>query len=80
MLNYFERRGFELDITQDDLAALKQGCIDYISFSHYMSFATKATDNNPLLDYDESKSLVSNPYIQKSDWGLQIDPVACVIH
>ena len=40
-----------------------------------MSFATKATADNPELDYDESKSLVSNPYVQKSDWGWQIDPV-----
>ena len=48
---------------------------DYIGFSYYMSFATKATADNPQLDYDESKSLVSNPYVQKSDWGWQIDPV-----
>ena len=40
-----------------------------------MSFTTKATDDNPGLDYDESKSLVSNPYVKKSDWGWQIDPV-----
>jgi 6-phospho-beta-glucosidase len=75
LLNYFERRGFALDITDEDIAALKQGCVDYIGFSYYMSFATKATPDNPQLDYDESKSLVSNPYVQKSDWGWQIDPV-----
>ena len=40
-----------------------------------MSFATQATADNPQLDYDESKSLVSNPYVQKSDWGWQIDPI-----
>ena len=75
LLNYFERRGFALDITEEDKVALTQGCVDYIGFSYYMSFATKATADNPTLDYDESKSLVSNPYVQKSDWGWQIDPV-----
>jgi len=49
--------------------------VDYIGFSYYMSFVTKATPDNPQLDYDESKSLVSNRYVQKSDWGWQIDPV-----
>lgn len=60
--NYFERRGFELDITAEDIAALKQGCVDYIGFSYYMSFATKDAEPTLQLDYDESKSLVSNPY------------------
>ena len=55
--------------------ALTEGCVDYIGFSYYMSFATKATADNPLLDYDETTSLVSNPYVKKSDWGWQIDPV-----
>lgn len=75
LLNYFARRGFTLDITDADRLALKEGCVDYIGFSYYMSFATKATDDNPHLDYDECTSLVSNPYVKKSDWGWQIDPV-----
>ena len=49
--------------------------MDYIGFSYYMSFATKATADNPQLDYDETKSLVKNPYVKASDWGWQIDPV-----
>ncbi len=28
-----------------------------------------------MLDYDETTSPVSNPYVKKSDWGWQIDPV-----
>ena len=75
LLNYFARRGFTLDITEADRQALTEGCVDYIGFSYYMSFATKATEDNPLLDYDETTSPVSNPYVKKSDWGWQIDPV-----
>ncbi|MCV5926028.1 family 1 glycosylhydrolase, partial [Escherichia coli] len=54
LLNYFARRGFTLDITEADRQALTEGCVDYIGFSYYMSFATKATEDNPLLDYDET--------------------------
>ncbi|RXY85096.1 6-phospho-beta-glucosidase, partial [Klebsiella pneumoniae] len=64
-----------LDITEADRQALTEGCVDYIGFSYDMSFATKATEDNPLLDYYETTSLVSNPYVKKSDWGWQIVPV-----
>ncbi len=46
-----------------------------LALATILSFATKATEDNPLLDYDETTSLVSNPYVKKSDWGWQIDPV-----
>lgn len=74
-LNYFARKAFNLDITEEDLRILQGGCVDYIGFSYYMSFATKATEDNPRLDYDETKSLVTNPWVKASDWGWQIDPV-----
>ncbi|WP_336854171.1 6-phospho-beta-glucosidase [Pseudescherichia vulneris] len=74
-LNYFARKAFNLDMTEEDLRILQRGCVDYIGFSYYMSFATKATEDNPRLDYDETKSLVTNPWVKASDWGWQIDPV-----
>lgn len=75
MLNYFSRKGFVLDMTPEDKRALQHGCVDYIGLSYYMSFTTRATEDNPLLDYDEPASLVKNPYIPASDWGWQIDAV-----
>lgn len=75
MLNYFSRKGFQLDITPEDKRILQQGRVDYIGLSYYMSFVTQATKDNPLLDYDEPASLVKNPYIDTSDWGWQIDAV-----
>ncbi|PLS35288.1 6-phospho-beta-glucosidase [Carnobacterium maltaromaticum] len=72
---YFQRKGFNLDITVEDKLLLLEGCVDYIGFSYYMSFTTEAKADNPQYDYDESKDLVRNPYVQASDWGWQIDPV-----
>ncbi|WP_282709602.1 6-phospho-beta-glucosidase [Ligilactobacillus sp. Marseille-Q7487] len=72
LLNHFETQGFEMDITPADLAALKEGTVDYIGFSYYMSFAVKYKGN---LLYNENQDLVANPYVKASDWGWQVDPV-----
>lgn len=70
---FFKRKGFNLDITAEDLAALKEGCVDYIGISYYMSFVTKG-DGDEYLDYDESKDLCQNPYLKATKWGWPIDP------
>ncbi len=76
-LKMFERKGFNLDITEDDLKALKEGTVDYIGFSYYMTNTVDSTVHN-----DVSKSLdgssehsVKNPFIKESDWGWAIDPI-----
>lgn len=74
MQAYFDRKHFNLDITQIDKDILKAGVIDYIGFSYYMSFATKATSGNEEYDYDEAHDLVRNPHTKISEWGWQIDP------
>ncbi|WP_041139592.1 6-phospho-beta-glucosidase [Beduini massiliensis] len=75
MQKFFERKGYDLDITEQDEDDLLDGCVDYIGFSYYMSFATKITRDNPHYDYDETIDLVKNPHVKASDWGWQIDPV-----
>lgn len=69
---YFDNRHFDLDITENDLQILKNGTVDYVGFSYYMSFVVKYTDHD---DYHEFSDLVNNPYIKKNDWGWAIDPV-----
>ncbi|MBL1228842.1 6-phospho-beta-glucosidase [Enterococcus sp. BWB1-3] len=71
---YLDRKGYRLDITSKDLDTLAEGCVDYIGFSYYMSFAVKGENKAPAFDYNESKDLVKNPYVEASDWGWQIDP------
>lgn len=74
ILKYLERKNIKLDITKEDQEILKKGCVDYIAFSYYMSFAVKATDDNPDYDYHEETAKVDNPYIKKTDWGWAVDP------
>lgn len=70
---YQKRKKMELDITEQDIKDLSKGCVDYIGFSYYMSFAVKYEETNPEFDYDESTMLAVNPYIPKSDWGWPVD-------
>lgn len=74
MKAYFRRKGFRLDITARDEEVLEEGTVDYIGFSYYMSFAVKATADNPEYDYIEDKVRVENPYVKASEWGWPIDP------
>ncbi|KRO27088.1 6-phospho-beta-glucosidase [Lactiplantibacillus fabifermentans DSM 21115] len=72
---YFDQKGFDMDITAADLAALKAGTVDYVGFSYYMSFVTKGQTGDTKYDFKEPEDFVENPYVEKSDWGWQIDPV-----
>lgn len=74
MDKFFERKGYHLDITQQDEDDLLEGTVDYIGFSYYMSYATQYLRDNPYYDYDETQDLVKNEYVKASDWGWQIDP------
>ena len=72
--NYLKRKGIDLDFTDEDIIDLKNGTVDYIGMSYYMSFAAKYREGNTDFDYDETKDLVRNEYVSASDWGWQIDP------
>lgn len=75
ILKYWQRKEIKVDVTEEDLADLTAGTVDYIVFSYYMSFAIDAhRDNNPHFDYLETEDLVRNPYVKVSEWNWKIDP------
>ncbi len=69
-LKMFERKGYDIDITEADKEILKEGTVDYIGFSYYMSHTVKEE-----LAQGTASHKVDNPYIKVSDWGWSIDPV-----
>lgn len=75
IIQYWKRKNFTIDFTEEDAKDLLDGCVDYIGFSYYMSFATAYQEGNTYYDYDEDSMLVKNPYVKASKWGWQIDPV-----
>ena len=71
----FAEKGVNLIIADGDLEIIKAHPVDFVSFSYYMSSAvttdptvSKSAVGNILGD------TVENPYLEKSDWGWQIDP------
>lgn len=71
---YFKKNGIELKFADEDAEILKNGTVDFYTFSYYMSNCVGITE-------DESASAgnimggLKNPYLKSSDWGWQIDPV-----
>lgn len=59
-----------------DAEILKQGTVDYVGFSYYMSTVVKSGVNNQSDDNVNGRlaNSVENPYIKSSDWGWSIDP------
>lgn len=74
ILKYQERKGMQIDMQPEDFEILKQGCVDYIGFSYYLSLAIKHDKSRPNYDYDQETAMVKNPYVQASEWGWQVDP------
>lgn len=76
-LKEFERKNYKIDIRPEDLQVLKEGIVDYVGFSYYMSTTVKANVKNKNLNAVDGSfvNTVENPYIKSSDWGWAIDPV-----
>lgn len=74
MEKLFERRNFKLDRTEEDMRILKEGVVDYIGFSYYMSHAVCYDCDNYNFEHLDGK-MVRNTYVKASDWGWQIDPL-----
>ena len=56
-----------------DAEILKQGTVDFYTFSYYMSSCV-STDPNAETTGGNLSTGAKNPYLQSSDWGWQIDP------
>ncbi len=65
-LKEWEHRGYQIQYTKDDLQVLKEGCVDFIGFSYYMSKVVRVVNNKA--------EIVENPHAKVSDWGWTVDP------
>ncbi len=73
MDRYFKENGLEIKMEPGDLEIIKEGCVDYYTFSYYMSNCASA---DPDLEKTSGNLMggARNPYLEASDWGWQIDP------
>ncbi|MCZ0717589.1 glycoside hydrolase family 1 protein [Aerococcus sp. YH-aer221] len=72
---YFDENNITIDFAEGDKQLLAEHTVDFVSFSYYMSVAQA---HNPE-EYSTGKGNImggiSNPYLESSEWGWQIDPV-----
>lgn len=71
----WERAGIEIEMTDQDLALLKEHTVDFISFSYYSS---RVASGDPVEKEKTAGNIfasIKNPYLDASEWGWQIDPL-----
>ena len=71
--SFLKELGVVIEKEPGDDEILKNGTVDFITFSYYMSSCQTA---DPSKESGEGNILggVPNPYLEASDWGWQIDP------
>ena len=73
MKRYFKENNIEIKVEDGDEEILKNGCVDFYTFSYYMSVCA-TTDEKALQGNGNILGGATNPYLKASDWGWQIDP------
>ncbi|MGG2059048.1 6-phospho-beta-glucosidase BglA [Priestia megaterium] len=76
-LKEFKREGYHIPFEEGDEEILRNGKVDYLGFSYYMSTTVKSdveADNTGDIVNGGLPNGVANPYIKSSDWGWSIDP------
>jgi len=71
---FFRENGIVLRTEPGDEEELKQGRVDFFTFSYYMSVCVSADPKEMARVGGNLLGGVPNPYLKASDWGWQIDP------
>lgn len=71
---FWKENNIEIKMEEQDLEILKQGTVDFYTFSYYMTNCVTVEKDVE----DAGGNLISgakkNPYLKSTDWGWQIDP------
>ncbi|MCF0246041.1 MAG: family 1 glycosylhydrolase, partial [Ileibacterium sp.] len=67
-----------LDITDQDMKILKEGTVDFYSFSYYMSNAVTTHKTEDTVGGNFTMG-ARNPYLEYSEWGWALDPTGLEI-
>lgn len=75
MKQYFKNNNIEIKMEDGDEEILKEGTVDFIGFSYYMTFVVSGNNDGKNLTGGNMMKGIKNPYLKASDWGWQVDPV-----
>lgn len=65
--------GADIRMEEKDAQILKEGTVDFYSFSYYQTNCVAHDDNVSMIGGNLLAG-VMNPYLEASEWGWQIDP------
>lgn len=69
-----ENKGYSILFGSEDERILKEGCVDFVSFSYYMTSCMAADTEGLDMAPGNTVNGVKNPYLPSSEWGWQTDP------
>lgn len=72
MKRYFERKNIHLKMEADDLKDIREGVVDFLSFSYYGSNCVTLQEHKEELMGNMAKG-VRNPYLEITQWKWGID-------
>ncbi|MBQ9328587.1 MAG: family 1 glycosylhydrolase [Solobacterium sp.] len=74
LLKEMEHKGVVLQTKPEDAQILKEGTIDFVSFSYYMTSCMAGNTEGLDMAPGNTVNGVKNPYLPSSEWGWQTDP------
>jgi len=74
MKQYFKKQGIHIEFAEGDAQLLREGTVDYFTFSYYMTNCITA-DETATKGQGNLFGGVKNPHLEASEWGWQIDPI-----
>lgn len=69
----WKEKGIEIPILEGDRKALREGTVDFVSFSYYASNTVAYDEAGPAANGNMMYG-PANPYLEQSQWGWTIDP------
>ncbi len=69
-----KKKGVSLQVEPGDDEILRNGTVDFISFSYYMTINASGEERPELKLAGSAIASPKNPYLEATDWGMSIDP------
>ena len=69
----WKEKGIEIPFAEGDLEVLREGTVDFFSFSYYSSSTATDDPTVPVANGNMMRG-PANPYLEQSQWGWTIDP------
>lgn len=71
---YWKEHHISIKMEPGDEDILKEGCIDYYTFSYYQPVTVGTNPDEHDMTSGNIIGSIKNPYLDCSDWGWEIDP------